>query len=292
MDKGDVMQSDYSEFAVIDQGIGTRILRIAYWITSRLGHGQRRLNRLNPRAAVRFLGLNLSLEPGSNSTERKLFFDRFPAESKSLRAVLDLTRGQTGTFVDVGANCGFYTLPVADAMAPGSQIIAFEPNPRMVKRLRRNITKNDMTTKIDIRESAVGSETGTAEFFFNSTELGKSSLLWNEKHHSKSEMLSVSVISFADMLKDAAFPRPMIVKMDIEGHEADALGPVLKTTADADLPDAILLETCHAATWSYDLFPLLEARGYVATFTGEGNHLFERTTREQADVSLPSHAQA
>ena len=269
------------EFKVVDQGIGTKMLRVAYWATNLLGRGQRRLNRMN-----------LSLEPGSNATERAMFFDRTPVEPKSLRAILGLCTGRLGTFLDIGANCGFYTLPAANAMAAGSQIIAYEPNPRMVRRLQRNIKRNDLRSQIKIRQDAVGSEPGTAQLFINDYDLGKSSLLWNEKHHNTTAVHDVNVVSLAALFAQNNLPRPIIMKMDIEGPEPDALEPVLETTLDVDLPNAILLETRHAAAWPFDLFPLLEARGYAATFTGEGNHLFERLKADgMNDSTLPSHAQ-
>ena len=48
------------------------------------------------------------------------------------------------TFVDIGANIGYFTLLAGRVMGPGSKVFAFEPEPRSFELLRRNVVVNAM----------------------------------------------------------------------------------------------------------------------------------------------------
>ena len=44
-----------------------------------------------------------------------------------------------GTFVDIGAHIGYYSLKAAVAVGPAGKVIAVEPNPETVPKLRENL---------------------------------------------------------------------------------------------------------------------------------------------------------
>src|SRR5205814_10638514 len=61
-------------------------------------------------------------------------------EPNTLRAILHHLR-RSGVFVDVGANVGALSLPVA-AYRPDAHIVCVEADPQIVTLLQRNVTEN------------------------------------------------------------------------------------------------------------------------------------------------------
>lgn len=47
------------------------------------------------------------------------------------------------TFWDIGANIGFYTLLASRRVGAQGRVVAFEPTPATVARLRQHVTQND-----------------------------------------------------------------------------------------------------------------------------------------------------
>lgn len=67
-----------------------------------------------------------------------------------------------GTFVDVGAHCGCYTLFAASCVGPAGTIVSFEPSSREFSRLVANVALNGLT-QIDAREIAITDTPGPIE---------------------------------------------------------------------------------------------------------------------------------
>jgi len=68
------------------------------------------------------------------------------------------------TFVDLGANIGFYTVPLAvAAKAGGGVVVAFEPHPANYRRLSENVALNGLNDYVRLFELGLSSEEGEAE---------------------------------------------------------------------------------------------------------------------------------
>jgi FkbM family methyltransferase len=65
-----------------------------------------------------------------------------------------------GVFVDVGANCGYFSLAVAAKRAFSGKVVAFEPLPALAALLERSIEANGWSNKIELRKMALGNERG------------------------------------------------------------------------------------------------------------------------------------
>lgn len=74
-------------------------------------------------------------------------------------AIARLTKPGT-LAIDIGANLGYYTLLMADAVGPTGSVIAFEPNPRLAGMTRTSVGINDFGSRVTVREEAVGQSSG------------------------------------------------------------------------------------------------------------------------------------
>jgi len=139
----------------------------------------------------------------------------------SLGAILDpvaeilfAIMANEGTYVDVGANNGyFYTLQIANRFNRSS-IYAFEPNPKILLHLRKNVSIN-RCNNIQVIPTAVTDFTGSALLAF---DLGANSFL-PEKASSPHETLEVDCITFDQFLLENKINKVDVIKLDIEGGE-------------------------------------------------------------------------
>jgi FkbM family methyltransferase len=69
-----------------------------------------------------------------------------------------LERGDV--FVDVGANEGIFTIPIADHVGIGGRVLAFEPGPDTARRLRSRATAANLLDRVSIYEVALAAGDG------------------------------------------------------------------------------------------------------------------------------------
>jgi len=78
-------------------------------------------------------------------------------DPESIRVVRALVH--TGdTVVDVGANIGWFTLHLAEQVGPTGSVLAFEPAPPAVARLREHVRRNDLS-QVEVIPLALGERT-------------------------------------------------------------------------------------------------------------------------------------
>jgi FkbM family methyltransferase len=146
-----------------------------------------------------------------------------------LETALLLERLKPGqTFVDIGANIGYYTLLAARQVGPAGRVYAFEPDAENFKLLRKNIEINGYSN-VTLIAQAVSSQTGEAKLYLNPLNLGDHRLV-----DSKDGRASISIQQTAldDYFKQLETP-PHFIKMDIQGAEAGALAGMKKLLARA-----------------------------------------------------------
>jgi FkbM family methyltransferase len=134
------------------------------------------------------------------------------------RTEVDLIRKivpDDGVFIDVGANCGYYSLAVAAKKKFSGKVLAFEPLPPVWDLFRKSIAVNGWTKTIELRQIALGHAPGVlpltdAEFSINA---GATRLCVGNSHRPTHRTATV------DTLDNVAGDPPDAIKVDIEGAE-------------------------------------------------------------------------
>jgi FkbM family methyltransferase len=128
------------------------------------------------------------------------------------RLVVEL--GATGgTFVDVGANIGYFSLLWAASLT-GNRVHAFEASPRSLPLLSQNVHSNNLSDRIIIYDCALGRDTGSAAF-----DLGPEGVSgWGglSLDPSGDNIVHVPVKRLDDIIGDAHID---LLKIDVEGAD-------------------------------------------------------------------------
>lgn len=130
------------------------------------------------------------------------------------------------TAIDVGANVGYYTLLLADAVGPEGRVIAFEPNPRIAAMLRMSVSINGFSSRVAVRNEAVSSsDGGRLAFAVPTHEPKNAALVRDDAHRQAFTEIFGSALEFIDVplvsLDSLELTDVGVVKIDAEGAEGD-----------------------------------------------------------------------
>jgi FkbM family methyltransferase len=123
------------------------------------------------------------------------------------------------TFVDLGANIGIFTLLGARAVGPRGRVVAFEPAPKVMVYLERNVHNNGFAEQVTLVPSAVADRTGLVRFAFSNEYSVAAHIAVSEEPAA----LEVHATSLDEYFRDAGWPAIHLIKMDVEGAEPSVL---------------------------------------------------------------------
>ena len=172
--------------------------------------------------------------------------------------VLDFALGRLGrgaVVVDVGANIGAFTLPVASRIAPAGCVIAIEASPRVFPYLRQNVILNELSNVDLVQCAAYNCDRRTVPFYDAPVDrFGKGSL----GSHFHADRISVPARTLDDLLNEKRIGRVDLIKVDVEGSEAAVFQGAEKLLT-GDRPPVVVFEFCDWAEESV----LGEQAGYA-----------------------------
>lgn len=116
------------------------------------------------------------------------------------------------TIYDIGANVGFYSILGALLVGKSGKVIAIEPFSRNVDYIRKHRDLNNLKN-IEVLEAAVSNINGKTFF-----EAGESIATG---HLSEGGSIEVRSVRLDDLIEDGVFPPPDVIKVDVEGAEAE-----------------------------------------------------------------------
>ena len=217
------------------------------------------LARISSEYDVEVDGLKLRCRVNDNYTEQMVLERNGHTNRIAIDVITkDLKPGDV--FVDVGANCGLFAVFAARKVGPTGRVIAIEPLPAMLERLRFNFAANGFTN-VTVCATAVGAHPGEATIHVSAKQYGHASLVGTE-----GEELTVPVTPLQAIVERAGVPRIDALKIDIEGFEDRALLPFIRGAPRQLWPARIFMEVDHASRWQEDCLAGLLQAGYRETW--------------------------
>lgn len=158
--------------------------------------------------------------------------EREPAFMKILRQ--ELEKGMTA--IDIGANIGYVTLIMAELVGPSGRVYAIEPHPHNYSILVKNIEANGYAGLVFPYQIGISNVSGMLTLHVSDASNLHS---MSAARHSKAS-IDIQVSTLDDFMKDKGYPN--FIKMDIEGHEVEALDGMYNALRNAEPPVRILME--------------------------------------------------
>ena len=168
-------------------------------------------------------GIDISLKLYTPNAMCKMRADTFSTKEPEVLRWID-NYGSDASFWDIGANIGLYSIYYALSM-PG-KVFAFEPSVFNLKQLTKNITVNEISTKININPIPLANSTGYGEFLVSSFEEGSAQNAFSVGYGFDGNKLSEKVnYNLLGMTGDEMFTKgyikdvPRMIKLDVDGIE-------------------------------------------------------------------------
>ena len=215
------------------------------------------------------------------------------AETATIRSLLR----PGDTFIDVGANFGWYTVIASAAVGKEGRVIAFEPAPAALELLRLNVQANGCEN-VTVEPKALSDRRGSLLLHLHESNKGSHSILPSKE---RQDTVTVEAVSLDDYLK--GYPGEIaVVKIDTEGAEGFILDG-MRDTLNRHPRMSVILEFTPASlrqagyepgallhrfySSGYELFVLDEYSGLTIPLNeGQAAGLVDVLDRRQEFVNL------
>ncbi|MFD5324807.1 FkbM family methyltransferase [Streptomyces sp. NPDC127092] len=141
------------------------------------------------------------------------------------------------TYIDVGANIGYYSLLAASLVGAEGRVVAVEASPVFHRRLLRNVALNEYDS-VRAVNGAVSDTEETLKFVLaSSANMGANSIVPYEGPAEST--FEIAARPLPDLLTDEEIARARVIKIDVEGAEGSVvrgMTPMLpKLRPDAEI---------------------------------------------------------
>ena len=131
------------------------------------------------------------------------------------------------TFLDVGANIGYYTALAARAVGPTGKIIALEPDPESFKYLEQTIAANG-TENVQAFPVAASDSSATLPLYISADNRGDNRLYAPSESRQQVEVKAVATDA---LLAENKIDTVDLIKIDVQGYEPKVIAGLRNTIA-------------------------------------------------------------
>ena len=144
--------------------------------------------------------------------------------------------------LDVGANHGYYTLIMADAVGEGGRVLALEPNPRLADTIRLSLEVNGMNRCASVFQGAASDSRLNAVRLVVPPNRGGMATLYRQPN-ALDEVINVETTTIDELT--AEWPHLDFIKIDAEGAE-EGIWRGMQQTIQRHRNIRIMMEFCAA----------------------------------------------
>lgn len=166
---------------------------------------------------------------------------------------------ENDVFYDIGAQNGLFSILAAKKIENGA-CIAFEPFPKNIEMLEKNVKLNDV--ELEAKEVALSNQDGEVEYTFSSDDRS----LTNGTITGRSDAdntVNVDVRAGDSLVSESGLPEPTVLKIDVEGEEYNVLKGLEKFIEDNVQLIYLELHTSMLDDKEVeDVYSFLEERGF------------------------------
>jgi FkbM family methyltransferase len=119
-----------------------------------------------------------------------------------------------GVVIDIGANLGEWSVPLAQAVGPGGRVLCCDPNPSVAAALLATLRINNLR-QAEVLQIALSDADGDGHLAIDPRDSGQSRLA--------ASGIGVWLRTLDAIVAEAALARIDLIKIDVEGHEAAVL---------------------------------------------------------------------
>jgi FkbM family methyltransferase len=191
------------------------------------------------------------------------------------------------TFIDIGANLGYFTVLASSLVGQNGRVISFEPLRTTFEYCKSNIELNQLKNA-DLYKYALWDKNQIKEFNFSDFDGGDSHAVSTENVYN-----NTSIKEKVECIKmDQLNLRPNTIKMDIEGSEPFALSGMYKTLEE--FRPTIVLEVNRFCLKNYfgldseDIWNILSGLNYKISLLSEKNQELIKTLKHLNELCPPN----
>jgi FkbM family methyltransferase len=140
--------------------------------------------------------------------------------------------------VDVGANHGYYTLIIADAVGPFGRVLAIEPNPQLTELVKLSLEVNGFQRHTTVLQKAVSDTDLRRINLVVPRNRGAMATLCREATVSD-DVVEVETVTLDEVTED--WPRVDLIKIDAEGSE-ESIWCGMRKTLEQNYGITIIME--------------------------------------------------
>ena len=195
------------------------------------------------------------------------------AYEPELTKVMEILLRPGDTFIDVGANEGYFSLVASRLVASGS-VEAFEPQQRLQPVIQRNLELNG-AKNVHVHALALSDEEGKEVLYLSqSTNSGASSFYRKQRFFSAPQTVPTETLSHFFSLRGLG--RARLIKIDCEGAETKVVPGMVSLLKEKRF-DFIVLEFHPSVIGDKrceELGRLIKREGYALSRIGSGQWIF------------------